>query len=45
MPVIIGKKGIEEIIEIELSEEIHKEFSKSVNSVDTLIKKCKKLLV
>ena len=45
VPVIIGKKGIEEIIEIELSEAVHKEFSKSVNSVDTLIKKCKKLLV
>ena len=45
VPVIIGRKGREEIIELDLTEEIHKEFNKSVNSVDNLVKKCKKLLV
>ena len=45
VPVIIGRKGIEEIIELDLTDDIHKEFNKSVNSVDNLVKKCKKLLV
>jgi malate dehydrogenase len=45
VPVIIGRKGIEEIIELDLTDDIRKEFNKSVNSVDNLVKKCKKLLV
>ena len=45
VPVIIGRKGIEEIIELDLTDDIHKEFNESVNSVDNLVKKCKKLLV
>ena len=45
VPVIIGRKGIEEIIELDLTDDIYKEFNKSVNSVDNLVKKCKKLLV
>ncbi len=45
VPVIIGKKGIEEIIELELSSESKKNFSESVKAVTELIKKCKKLLV
>ena len=44
VPVIIGKGGIEKIIELKLSKESKTEFSKSVNSVKDLIKKCKKLL-
>ena len=39
------EKGNEEIIELDLTDDIHKEFNKSVNSVDNLVKKCKKLLV
>ena len=45
VPVIIGRKGIEEIIELDLTDDIYEEFNKSVNSVDNLVKKCKKLLV
>jgi len=45
VPVIIGGEGIEEIIELDLTDSIQKEFSRSVNSVDNLVKKCKKLLV
>ena len=45
VPVIIGKGGIEKILEINLTSEEKKKFSKSINSVKELIKKCKKLLV
>ena len=45
VPVIIGKNGIEEIIELNLSEESKIQFDKSVESVNSLVKKCKKLLV
>ena len=45
VPVIIGKNGVEEIIELKLSRESQKQFTKSVQSVKDLVKKCKKLLV
>ncbi len=45
VPVIIGKKGIEKIIELDLSNQSKKEFQKSVEAVEQLVKKCKKLLV
>ena len=45
VPVIIGEKGIEKIIELDLSNKSKKEFQKSVEAVEKLVKKCKKLLV
>ncbi len=45
VPVVIGKNGIEKIIELKLSDESKKQFSQSAAAVDNLIKKCKKLLV
>ena len=45
VPVIIGEKGIEKIIEMNLSNQSKKEFQKSVEAVEQLVKKCKKLLV
>ena len=45
VPVIIGSKGIEKIIELDLSNRSKKEFHKSVEAVEQLVKKCKKLLV
>ncbi len=45
VPVIIGKNGIEEIIELKLSSESQNQFDKSIQSVAELVKKCKKLLV
>ena len=45
VPVIIGEKGIEKIIELDLSNQSKKEFQKSVEAVKQLVKKCKKLLV
>ena len=45
VPVIIGEKGIEKIIEMDLSNQSKKEFQKSVEAVEHLVKKCKKLLV
>ena len=45
VPVIIGEKGIEKIIELDLSNKSKKEFQKSVEAVEHLVKKCKKLLV
>ena len=45
VPVIIGEKGIEKIIEMDLSNQSKKEFQKSVEAGEQLVKKCKKLLV
>ena len=45
VPVIIGEKGIEKIVELDLSNQSKKEFQKSVEAVEQLVKKCKKLLV
>ncbi len=45
VPVLIGGNGIEQIIELNLSKESKQNFSESVEAVNQLIKKCKKLLV
>ena len=45
VPVIIGQKGIEKIVELDLSNQSKIEFQKSVEAVEQLVKKCKKLLV
>ncbi len=45
VPIIIGKNGVEKIIELQLSDESKKEFIQSASAVNQLIKKCKKLLV
>lgn len=45
VPVIIGKDGVEKIIELNFSEVERENFRESVNAVEELIKKCKKLLV
>ena len=45
VPVVIGNKGIEKIIELDLSKQAKEEFQKSVEAVEQLVKKCKKLLV
>ena len=45
VPVIIGEKGIEKIVELDLSNQSKKEFQKSVEAVKQLVEKCKKLLV
>ena len=45
VPVIIGKNGVEKIIQINLSSSEKNQFKKSVRAVDELVKKCKKLLV
>ena len=43
VPVIIGSKGVERIIEINLNSKEKKMFAKSVQSVKGLIKSCKKI--
>ena len=43
VPAIIGSKGVERIIEIDLNASEKKMFSKSVSSVQGLIKSCKKI--
>jgi len=45
VPVRIGCNGIEEIIELNLTKNEKKQFENSVNAVEDLTKKCKKLLV
>ncbi len=45
VPVLIGANGIEQIIELNLSKKSKQNFSESVEAVNQLIKKCKKLLV
>ncbi len=45
VPVTIGKRGIEQIIELDLDEKSKGQFNNSVLAVEELIKKCKKLLV
>ena len=37
MPVILGAKGVERIIELNLTEEENADFQKSVNAVKTLV--------
>ena len=45
VPIIIGKNGVEEIIELELQNSEKVEFKNSVEAVKELVHKCKKLLV
>ncbi len=45
VPVIIGKKGVEKILELDFKESEKNEFENSVLSVKELTQKCKKLLV
>lgn len=45
VPVILGKSGVEKIVELDLNVKELQEFHKSVSSVEELINKCKKLLV
>ena len=45
VPVVIGKKGVEKILEVKLTSMEKKQFNYSVKSVKELINKCKKLLV
>ena len=43
VPVIIGKNGVEKIVELELSNEEKKNFSDSIESVETLFDAAKKI--
>ena len=43
MPVIIGKNGVEKIIEINLSEKEKKDFNFSINAVHELFNAAKKI--
>ena len=43
VPTIIGNKGVEKIIEIDLNEKEKLNFSKSIDSVKNLINACKKI--
>ena len=45
VPIIIGKNGVEEIIELELQNSEKDAFNNSVEAVEELVQKCKKLLV
>ncbi len=45
VPVIIGKNGVEEIIELELQDSEKDELDNSIEAVRELVEKCKKLLV
>ena len=44
VPVIIGKNGVEEIIELDLQNSERNEFDNSVKAVKELVEKCRKLL-
>ena len=43
VPVIIGKNGVEKVVEIDLSKEEKKHFDKSINSVKELFEAAKKI--
>ncbi len=43
VPVVIGEKGVERIVELKLTETERAMFDKSVDSVRGLIEACKKL--
>ena len=43
VPVIIGSRGVEKIIEIDLSETEKKDFEKSIQSVKNLFEAAKKI--
>ena len=44
VPVIIGSKGVEKIIEVKLNASENKMFKRSVNAVKKLISESKKIL-
>ena len=44
VPVIVGKKGIQKIIELKFNSSENTQFKKSVKSVDNLTNICQKLL-
>ena len=44
VPVIIGNKGVEKIIEVKLNASENKMFKRSVNAVKKLISESKKIL-
>jgi malate dehydrogenase len=41
--VIIGKNGVEKIVEIDLNKDEKEEFDSSVNSVKNLVEACQKI--
>jgi malate dehydrogenase len=43
VPAVIGEKGVERIVELELTKEERAMFDKSVSSVQGLIEACRKL--
>ncbi len=43
VPVIVGKNGVEKVIEIELSENEKKDFDNSIKSVQELFEAAKKI--
>jgi len=43
VPVVIGSKGVERIVEIELNGAERGMFEKSVGSVESLVEACKKI--
>jgi malate dehydrogenase len=43
VPVVIGAKGVERVVEISMNKSEKKEFDNSVKSVKELIATCKKL--
>ena len=43
MPVVIGGKGVERIVEIELNGAERGMFEKSAQAVETLVEACKKI--
>jgi malate dehydrogenase len=43
VPVVIGARGVERVVEIELNSSERTMFDKSVASVETLVEACKKI--
>ena len=44
VPIIIGRQGVEKILEVKFDESEAENFSKSVTAVNDLTQKCKKIL-
>jgi malate dehydrogenase len=43
VPIVIGAKGVERVVQVEFSKAEHEMFAKSVASVQTLVDACKKI--